>query len=265
MGIEVIKNKLHLHYFLYEIVHHCNLNCKGCDHCAPIAEEEYVELKQYKNDLKQLKKHFDVVNSFAIMGGEPLLHPNLQEIMKISRKILKNTYITICTNGIELEKQNEKFWTTCKKEKIIIIITKYKININLKQIYETAKKYGVEIFIEKNKEKEFFHKIKFNLDGTENKEEVYKNCFHGKICHQIENGILYKCPLVCASKHFNKYFNKDIRIEETDGLNLYKKLKKEDIREYFEKPIPFCKYCNMEEREENKEWGISKKEITEWT
>ncbi|MBQ8887474.1 MAG: 4Fe-4S cluster-binding domain-containing protein [Candidatus Gastranaerophilales bacterium] len=88
MGIELINNKLHLQYFLYEIVHHCNLNCKGCDHCAPIAEEEYVELKQYKNDLK----HFNEINAFAIMGGEPLLHPYINEIVKISRKILKKMF-----------------------------------------------------------------------------------------------------------------------------------------------------------------------------
>lgn len=57
MAIEQIKNKLKLQYFLYEIVHNCNLNCKGCDHCSPIADEEYVNLKQFKEDLKKLKKY----------------------------------------------------------------------------------------------------------------------------------------------------------------------------------------------------------------
>ncbi|MBQ8887473.1 MAG: hypothetical protein IJY61_07230 [Candidatus Gastranaerophilales bacterium] len=76
---------------------------------------------------------------------------------------------------------------------------------------------------------------------------------------------MYKCPLVPASRHFNKYFNKNLIITTRDGLDLSKKLKHEEIVEYFEKPILFCKYCNMEDREENKKWGISKKEITEWT
>ena len=85
------------------------------------------------------------------------------------------------------------------------------------------------------------------------------------MCHQLENGILYKCPIVPASRHFNKFFGTNIVVSEQDGVNLNKRLKKEEIIEYFEKPIPFCKYCNMGEREENKEWGISKKDITEWT
>lgn len=265
MVIEQRKNKLKLQYFLYEIVHHCNLNCKGCDHCSPIADEEYVNLKQFKEDLKKLKKYFNIINAFAIMGGEPLLHPNIIEIIKISRKILNKTYIIVFTNGIDLEKQPEDFWKICKKEKIAIVITKYKINIDLKQIFEKAKNYGVEIHIEKNREKEHFHKIKFNLQGTENEQETHKNCFHGQVCHQLENGVLYKCPIVPASRHFNNFYKTNMIVDEKDGLNLNSKLNKEDIIEYFENPIPFCKYCNMEDREENKDWGISKKDIVEWT
>ena len=118
MGIALINNKINMQYFLYEIVHHCNLNCKGCDHCAPIAEEEFVNLKQFENDLKKIKKTFNSINAFSIMGGEPLLHPQLIEIIKISRKILKKTVILIYTNGINLENQPEKFWEICKKNKI---------------------------------------------------------------------------------------------------------------------------------------------------
>ena len=90
MGIEIVNNKLNLQYFLYEIVHHCNLNCRGCDQCAPIADEEYVDLKQFENDLIKIKNHFHKIYSFAIMGGEPLLHPELNKILKIARKTLKD-------------------------------------------------------------------------------------------------------------------------------------------------------------------------------
>lgn len=265
MAIRLADKKLQIGYFLYEIVHHCNLECKGCDHCAPIAQEEYVELKTYKKDIAKMQKIFHRINSFAIMGGEPLLHPQIIDIMKISREILKYTHISIYTNGIELEKQPPLFWEACKKYKIYIFVTKYKININRAKILEMAQKYNVIIGYERNSVKNFFHKIKFNLEGNENINVVHNSCFHATLCHQLENGILYKCPIVPAARHFNSFFNKNMKISENDGLNIHKKLKQEEIKEYFEKPIPFCKYCNMSEREENKEWGISKKEITEWT
>ena len=60
-NIKLIDNKLSMNFFLYEIVHHCNLNCKGCDHCAPLAEKEFVSIETYRNDLIQLSKVFDEI------------------------------------------------------------------------------------------------------------------------------------------------------------------------------------------------------------
>jgi len=75
MLIKSDGTNLNLLYFLYEIVHHCNLNCKGCDHCAPIAEEEFVSVEQIIKDLTLLKSRFFNIFQLGIMGGEPLLHP----------------------------------------------------------------------------------------------------------------------------------------------------------------------------------------------
>lgn len=265
MAVRLADNKLQIDYFLYEITHHCNLKCRGCDHCAPIAQEEYVDLKTYKKDIEKMKKIFHQIKSFAIMGGEPLLHPKISEILKTSRNALKETNIFIYTNGINLLNEPEFFWKTCKKYNICIIVTKYKLNINYAQILKIANAFGVGIFWEGNREKKHFHKIKFNLAGNEDITISHAGCYHAKVCHQLENGVLYKCPIIPASRHFNNFFNKNMIISKEDGLDIHKKLKKEEIVEYFEKPVPFCRYCNMSEREEDKEWDISKKEITEWT
>lgn len=265
MAVRLADNKLQIDYFLYEIVHHCNLNCKGCDHCAPIAKEEYVDIKTFKKDIEKMKKIFHQINLFSIMGGEPLLHPKITDIIKIARKALKNTYISIFTNAIELEKQPPLFWETCRKYKIFIVVTKYKLNIDYAQIIKMSKAFHVAVFWESNREKEYFHEIKFNEKGNEDISKSDSNCFHKTFCYQLENGVLYKCPIIPASRHFNLFFDKNLTVSKKDGLNIHKRLKKEKIIEYFEKPVPFCRYCNMSEREEDKEWGISKKEITEWT
>ena len=266
MNIQYENKKLKTNYFLYEIVHHCNLNCKGCDHCAPIAEEEYVDIKTYKKDLEQMKKHFDFIGSIGIMGGEPLLHPKLNEIIKITRKILKHTEILIFTNAIELKNQPKIFWETMKKEKALIVITKYNLNINYSEIEQIAKQYRVIILYENERKiKNEFHKICYNEQGTEDIEQSHRNCFHRQFCTTLENGKLYKCPIIPASRHFNTFFNKNIEVTDEDSINIHTKLKKEEIYNYFNKPINFCRYCNMNGRTIAQEWGISKKEITEWT
>lgn len=266
MQVELIGKKLKLKYFLYEVVHHCNLNCKYCDHCSPIADPEFIDLKQYKNDLKKIKKIFNIVQSIGIMGGEPLLHPNFLEIIKISRQILPYTNLLIFTNGICLKEKDEKFWSSIRKFGACIVITKYNLELNYKEYEEKASIHYIPLFYENNnKVKEKFNKIKFDLNGKMNKEYAHSNCYQAKYCPTLENGILYKCPIIPASRHFNKYFNKNMIITELDGINLNKKNSKEAILKYFKEPLPFCRYCDVSDRNTTRKWGLSKKDIKEWT
>ena len=265
MQVSYENNKLNIKYFLYEIVHHCNLNCKGCDHCSPIAEEEYVDIKTYKKDIEKMKKNFDYIERIGIMGGEPLLHPKINQIIKTTRNILKKTQILIFTNAIELRNQPESFWQTLKKEQASLVITKYDLKINYVEIELIAKKYNVIIFYENNlKIKDEFHKICYNEEGTEDILTSYKECYHGHYCPTLENGQLYQCPIIPATRHFNKYFDKNLEISEKDSINIHKKIKKEEIFKFFNSPINFCRYCNISGREKII-WGISQKEIKEWT
>ena len=266
MQVEIYNNKLILNYFLYEIVHHCNLNCKYCDHCAPIAETEFVDIKIYKNDLKKIKQIFNTILSFGIMGGEPLLHPNLIEILKISRKILSDSTIFIFTNGICLKEMSRSFWIMLNKFDIKLVITKYNIGLNYQELEEEALKHNVTLFYENNnKIKDGFYKIKFDLNGQMVKFDSHNSCYHAKYCPTLENGILYKCPIVPAARHFNQYFKENIQITKKDGINLYNKNSKENILKYFLEPIPFCKYCNVIQRNNIMKWDFSKKDINEWT
>ena len=111
------KSKPTLNYFNVNLVEHCNLNCKYCDHFAPLAEEKYTDIKSLEKDLKRMSSLLNI-NSVGLMGGEPLLHPNLVEILKMSRAVLKNTKLTIFTNGILLPKMDDLFWQTCFENKI---------------------------------------------------------------------------------------------------------------------------------------------------
>ena len=266
MQVNSLKNKLNIRYFLYEIVHHCNLDCKCCDHCSPLAEPEFVNLKHYKKDLEKLKKTINIINSIGIMGGEPLLHPDFLEIVKITRKVLKYTVIFIYTNGICLQNKDTKFWQTLSKEKANIIITKYNLNINYSELEITARQHGVYISYEnRNKQKDEFNKIKFDINGDMDIEYSHSHCFHAEHCATLENGVLYKCPIVPAARHFNKYFNKNLSVVEEDGIDLYKKHSNEEILSYFKNPIPFCRYCDIRERDKMIKWEISKKNIQEWT
>jgi MoaA/NifB/PqqE/SkfB family radical SAM enzyme len=68
-----------------------------------------------------------------IMGGEPLLHPSIIEIIKIARQNFKGE-INICTNGILVDKQSTEFFKACRDNEVSIAITKYPINLNWQRL-----------------------------------------------------------------------------------------------------------------------------------
>ena len=79
-----------------EITNKCNLSCTHCinDSGAPLPDELTTEeIFSTIDELSSLGVH-----TLVISGGEPLLHPNLFEIVKYARKAPMT--VTIFTNGI---------------------------------------------------------------------------------------------------------------------------------------------------------------------
>ena len=108
-------------FFDIEVTEHCNLNCKGCDSLAPLAGEEYLDIAECEKDLSRLSEiSGGIVDHINILGGEPLLHPDIEKFVKLTRMYFPIGKIVIVTNGILLKSMKQKFWETCKENKIEI-------------------------------------------------------------------------------------------------------------------------------------------------
>lgn len=252
----------------FHIVENCNLNCKGCIHFSPLADKESVSIKQYRNDVKRVAEITSgEIKEIHLLGGEPLLHPELNKILKITRTYFKNSEIKLISNGILVLNQKENFWQTMKSNDIQLAITEYPIKINYQQISYLTKKYGIKYsFYAPSKENSQWH-FPIDIEGNQNEQYSYSNCRKGNNCTNINiiNGKLYMCPICSNIKYFNKYFNVECKVEPEDYLKLNEIRSVEEINEFLSKPTPFCKYCNINDRTFDNKWDISKKLIEEWT
>lgn len=257
-----------LEYMIVNILDHCNLRCKGCDHFACIADEYFFPPEIIHRDLERMAEIFcgDYIMKIAVMGGEPLLHPNLNEILADVRHFFPHTIIRLTTNGLLLLKQDENFWRTCRENNVTIVNTKYPINLDFDAMQKKALTEGVKFqFFEgtgEDRARYSFKKI-INMSGDSNPVDSFSRCHISNYGNILLDGKFYGCPFSVQSyRIFNKKFGQNLRMTEDDYLDIYKVNNKEEFFKFAARPKFYCRYCKGISSEFP--WSRSKQEMSEW-
>jgi hypothetical protein len=183
--------------------------------------------------------------------------------MDISRQCFREGLITIVTNGTLLLKQPVDFWKACKRNHVEIWITRYPIKLDFDAIKTVGRKYGVLVRYF-NEEIKSMWKISLDISGSHDIKQNFKKCDEANWCISLENGRLSTCSKIFYIRHFNKYFGTNFDVSENDYIDIYKVKNMDEIFRFLCKPVPFCRFCNIDGKITDLEWGISKREITEW-
>ena len=257
-----------IEYMVLNILDHCNLKCKGCDHFACIADPYFVSYDSIYSDLKRMAELLGNTGiiKMGIMGGEPLLHPDLLKILKTVRKFFPNVIIRLTTNGLLLLKQDDDFWKVCRECSVTIVNTKYPINLDFDAMKKKAQSENVKfMYFEDTGEevvKQSFKKV-ITLDGNNDPVESFANCHIANYGNFLMEGKFFGCPFSCQSyRIFNKKFGKDLELTSEDYLDIYKISNKQEIFDFAARPKYYCRYCSGLQR--GFDWERSKQEITEW-
>ena len=182
----------------FHIVDHCNLNCKGCIHFTPLADKGYTSIKEFKHDSAIMSKLASKkIKEVHLLGGEPLLHPELIKILKVARFNFPQADIKLISNGILILSQKENFWQVMKRNKIHLSVTEYPLNIDYRKIAHLTKKYGIEYsFYAPSKENSQWH-FPIDVKGEQDELYSYNNCRKNNNCTNINirKGKLYMCSI----------------------------------------------------------------------
>jgi MoaA/NifB/PqqE/SkfB family radical SAM enzyme len=239
----------------------CNLNCKSCNAFAPLADNYLLTTESFENDCKRLSEIGEKqIPEIHILGGEPLIHPNLLELLGIARKYFPNATLKIVTNGVLLSKQSTSFWEYLQKQNIGIVISNYPIKIDINNIYKKVEEYNISLRYYKGVLP--WYKMKLDLDGKQNIVKNYKKCQAALQCVELQDGKIAICQLIQKIRYFNNYFNTSLKVEDADTIDVYKVKDMKEILKFLSIPAPFCKYCTLQDMPTN--WEISKKVISEW-
>jgi MoaA/NifB/PqqE/SkfB family radical SAM enzyme len=251
--------------FAVDVTAHCNLDCKGCSHFSPVAEDEYLDIAVFERDCKNLSRLTKKVWQIALVGGEPLLHPRLPEFFDVARKYFDTrSPLRIITNGILLLKQPDTFWQSCKRNNVEIRVTKYPISINLAGIESLAESWCVPLNYFNSDNRKMYHMV-LDKDGMQDPRDSYKRCPNSHGCvSTCRDGKIYPCLVVAFVYRLNRHFGMNFEVTEKDYIDLEKANSMEEIVDFIYKPAPFCRYCNIRAIAYGMDWGISKKNLSEW-
>jgi hypothetical protein len=201
------------------------------------------------------------ISLITLIGGEPLLFPDLIPLLSFIRGYYRGK-ILIVTNGTLLLKKENEFWQSCKDNRVHINTSIYPKHPDIKAITEKAQAYNFNVSYEDDAKTMW--KIPFDTEGKQNQCDSFKKCNKANWCITLEEGRLYTCHTILMSKIFNNYFDKNMYISAKDYIDIYKAVNIDEILDFLCKPVPFCRYCNFNEMIHRLEWGISKRDISEW-
>ena len=239
----------------YHVVDHCNLNCKGCAHFSNISPHSFRDVNDFEKEISCLASKIKL-DELRIMGGEPLLHPNLVSFLSVARKYYTKSKITVCTNAIALNRMNDDFWDCMRKNKIGLELTMYP---------PMKEKFGDVIrLVHKNRIKIMHIHVADYFVGTMNRKGdsdpviTHKHCTM-RICHHLRGGVLYLCPVACYMDYYNSYFQQEI--PRDNGIDIFEN-SGSDLEKYVTTSKDVCRYCTT--KCHTFEWAQSKKEVNEW-
>lgn len=260
MYLKGIKFPFDLEIHLSE---HCNLNCISCMHYSSIADPAFPDLNKLTSQIKILSKSKKYFKTVRLLGGEPLLNPNIVEIINMIRYYLGDIEIELVTNGILLlsNRIDLCFWNACRENNIIISITKYPINLDYNKIRELCKNNNCKVRIFGDRMgKEAFCAYKLNSNRYKKNFIKYITC-QNRRCLQLVGENIYPCSISAYVEHVNKKFNTKFIHSKKDclsieNLNLFKLIR------FTSRVKPFCSYCSP--RSKGFPWSRSNFLKDEW-
>ena len=227
-----------LDYIEFWATTHCNLHCRGCSSCSPIAETCFLSESQLAFDLQRLKSLGINIRNINILGGEPLLHPNICDLFRCVKNIYPDCGLGILTNGFLLPQMDHFFWECCKQLNVKINVTCFPVmsaeirDAIIQKISSFKLAYHVT-------EKKRFNKI-LTLNNNSSIAEIQKQC-GCKNAYNLNNGYVSRCTVPMVVGNLNRKFGCDFI--ETGKLNIHTSTG-EEILKFLETPNDSCRNCS---------------------
>lgn len=223
---------------------HCNLSCRGCNHASPHMEKRQTPAETIMRDLSALSR---VAGSddMTVAGGEPLLNPQLLEILTFLRRLGISRRVHLFTNGVLLHKAPKEIFDLIDTLFISVYpgvahrfdpghLRRLAADKGVKIVFDNIDKFARNFLNEKN-----------TNDALVDKIFRYCNITRVAQCYLVYEGYFYRCTPAPFMARRLRLAGKDV-LEMQDGVPIHDNPNlRQDIETYLSSPRPLdaCRYC----------------------
>lgn len=224
-------------------VDHCNLRCDGCCPLSPHQAESFLDPARLRQDLERLEPVLRP-SVFRLTGGEPLLHPDLLELIAVARESGISEVVQITTNGTHLLAAPDALFEAVDRVRVSWYTSAPLSEKTIDRIRERCRTGSAELAI---REYASFQE----LDPPEGErdlawaERAFAGCWIRWRCHLVYGGRFYTCTRPPHLEPVLRARGVDRALAKRDGVALDDPFLADSLRRYLERdsPLDSCRHC----------------------
>jgi hypothetical protein len=246
---ERLGARLHVEAFELHVVEHCNLRCAHCCNMSPYLDQRFLSVDDVAQQCTMMAQHL-AVDAFKIMGGEPLLHPQITDVLHAIRQSAISKVIRLFTNGLLLQRMDDAFWQALDQLTISSYASAPVKPQLLDEYRERARRFDVVLNV---KPVDRFSQVMAGArrDDAAAVQRTYDACWLRDRCLIVRNGRFFKCT---RAAYFAEYQARiavagphpdPAAVVAADGIPVAAPDLDARLLAYMNAPAPLesCRYC----------------------
>ncbi len=240
----VLRARPVLHHLDVHIADHCNMRCKGCSHFSNISAPALADPGEFSADMHRLAELMSVRDIF-LLGGEPLLHPDVDRFVRDARHAFPRAAIYLFTNSTLVMRMPEKVWDALAKTGVILYCDRYPVDLPVAEIDARAAAHGVTV--KWTEDRDSFFSIPIDLSGSQDAAASFSACSGVDNCVNLRHGRLYPCARIAYIDIFREHFGiEGLAATDADSVSIYGEVDGWALMDFLTAPVPWCRHCDQE-------------------
>lgn len=220
----------------------CQNRCVGCNHFVPMTVGEFkssmLDPRELERDLAIFSKLVHV-EGYAMIGGEPTLHPALDHLLRVARSSGIADVLEVWTNGQDLD-LDAGWWASVDK----LVLSRYAGKLSDGELDAIERKClgnGVQIRVIDERTVPNFSRLLSTDASDEGTRQRWASCFFRNYSRVLDRGHFFRC---CTSPYIPRLLQG--RAFGDDGLRIDESTTEADVQRFLDQtePMESCRACD---------------------